>query len=164
MRPANLANKLDRLVAADAIVADSYLRHVANKAVIGLLGAFLAATGLSVLGLSLFWILERALGAVSAGALVAMGFCALGTSLLLSAARLRPPRELDLAIDIRRTVHQAIEEELSSEATANPHRLEAANPGLEALLSYVIPQVIALFIRALRSHGSGDSSDSRRPD
>lgn len=157
MTPANLAKKLDRLVAADAVVADSYLRHLANKAVIGLLGALLAAMGLSLLGLSLFWMLERTLGAVSAGALVGAGFCALGALLLLGAARLRPPRELDLAMDIRRTVLQSVEEELSREATNGPNaEAHAVNSGLEALLSYALPQVIALFVRALRPRGSGE--------
>ena len=165
MTPANLAKKLDRLIAADAVVADSYLRHVANKGVIGLLGALLAAMGLSLLGLSLFWVLERTLGTVSAGALVGMSFCALGASLLLSAARLRPPRELDLAVDIRRTVLQAIEEELSRDAPEELSReapnglnfkMHGLSSGTEALLSYALPQLIALFIGALRSRASGE--------
>jgi len=147
---------------AEALVADCYLRHLANKSLIGLFGALLAAIGLSLLGWSSFWLLEGTLGAVSAAAVVGTVICLSGAALLLVAARLRPTRELELAIDIRRTVRQDIEEELSNEASNGSHAdARALNPALEALLSSAFSHLITLIIYTLRARGSGDRPQLR---
>ncbi|HML30942.1 MAG TPA: hypothetical protein PKE16_19280, partial [Hyphomicrobium sp.] len=73
----SLARDLDKLAAADAVVADSYVRYVLRKGVLYFLACLLALLGLSLLGLALYWLLEQSLGSMGATALVGIIGCLL---------------------------------------------------------------------------------------
>ena len=146
---ANLTRNLDRLSSADAVIADSYVRSVLNKAGFCALAGLIALLGLAALALSAFWLLERSWGPVAASAVIGILICTLAAVLFVFAVQLKPGREYSFALDVRRSAIEALEADLAS--GTNYSSGTTLYPASEALISAVAVPLMASLLRTLRA-------------
>jgi hypothetical protein len=147
----NLTRDIDRLSAADAVVADSYVRHVLSKTGLYLLAGIIAVAGIALLELSAFWLLEESIGAAGAAALIGVIDCLLAAVILLLAIQLRPGREFSLALTMRKSAIESLEQHVSTPGGPQGGIQSAAYPMSEALVSSVILPLVATLIRSFRT-------------
>ncbi len=147
-----LARDIDRLSAADAVVADSYVRHVLGKSGLCLLAGIIAVAGIALLELAAFWLLEQSIGPAGAAALIWVVDCMLAAVVVLFAIELRPGREFSLALDMRKSAIEALEQDVSSIPGGLQGGIQtAAYPMSEALVSAVILPLVATLLRSFRT-------------
>jgi hypothetical protein len=110
----NLVRHLRILWRADTIIADIYLRLLVTRSGLVSFAGLIAVFGLLMLNLAGYLALEQVWGRVWAA--VAMGLIDFFISLLLIviAARTKPGRELDLALEVRSIALRGLENEAAA--------------------------------------------------
>ena len=144
----SLTRELSRLSTADAVVIDSYVRHLLTKSALWIFAGIVAGVGLVLLELSGYWLLERSIGAVAAAATLGLLSCVLAAVILLAAALQRPGREFFYALDVRRSAIQSLEQEIPS---GQSHLAPSGYPMSEALVSAVIMPLLFTLIRSFKA-------------
>ena len=154
----SFARDIDKLAAADAVVADSYLRYALRKGALYFLACLFAVMGLLLLGLALYWLLAASFGATAAIALLGILGCLLAGLIAVIAVLQRPGREFSLALEMRRSAVATFERNVASTSLGAGALLYPAG---EAFISSVLLPLIGALIRSLKSsHGdAGEKQD-----
>jgi hypothetical protein len=146
-----LARDIDKLASADAVVADSYIRYALRKSALYFLACILVVMGLTLLALSLYWLLEQSLGAIAAAALVGIIGCMLAGIIAAIAMLQRPGREFDLAMTMRKSAVTTLEQSI---ATSPANVAAFVYPATEALITSLILPLIGALLRSLKASRS----------
>jgi F0F1-type ATP synthase assembly protein I len=152
----NLARDLDKLAVADAAVADGYLHYIFRKGALYGLACLLATISFVLLGLALYWLLEQSMGQIGATAFVAIiGFVIAGMVAVVAILQ-RPGREHAVALEMRRSSIEALEQHISAPSPASA----LIYPAGEALISSVILPLVAMLINSLRSSRAAKAAEA----
>jgi hypothetical protein len=156
----SLARDLDKLATADAVVADSYIRYALRKGALYLFACLLAIASLTLLGLSLYWLLEQSMGPIGAAALIGIIGLLLAAIIAVAAVFQRPGREFSIGLEIRRTSIATLEQNVSA-PSANPGAY--IYPASEALVTSVVLPLMGALLRTLKSSRSKAVEKSAEP-
>lgn len=144
----NLTQDIDRLSAADAVVVNSYARHVLKKSALCVLAAFIAVCGFGLLELASFWFLEPSLGAAGAVAVLGAVNVLVALLILAIAVLLKPGPEFSFALAVRKSAIQALEQDISPMAG----RPDASGFAMgEALISAVVTPLLVTLLRNFKA-------------
>jgi hypothetical protein len=163
----NLIRHLRILWRADSIIADIYLRLLVTRSGLVSFAGLIAVFGLLMLNLAGYLALEQVWGRVWAA--VAMGLIDLFISLLLIviAARTKPGRELDLALEVRSIALRGLENEAAAaqaELVALRDEFRAVKENLTRFVKHPLDTALPALIGPLgglvlksikKQHGSG---------
>ncbi|MCB5175665.1 MULTISPECIES: phage holin family protein [Microvirga] len=94
---------------AETIIADIRFRQVAIRSGLKGIAALLVAFAFLMGNLAAFFALEQVWGPIWAAAIIALASLAVAALLLLVAARAKPGREMELALEVRNAALQALE-------------------------------------------------------
>lgn len=144
---AHIAHDLERLTAADAVIAESYLRYAVRKTGLCVIGGVIALAAAMLFELAAFWMLEPRFGAVSAALVLGFVNCVLAGALLILAIQLPPARDLSLALEMRQTALRALHENLSLEATRARESTYPIRPIVEIISTLLVPLITTLLQR-----------------
>ncbi len=136
--------KIDRIIRnlrvlwrADSIIADIRARHLVARSGLRALAALIAVFGLLMLGIAAYFALEQLWGRIWAATAVGLGDIAVALVLLVIAARLKPGRDIDLAMEVHKSAMEALladsrdaEAEFAAFTSAFQHPFDSALPGL----------------------------------
>lgn len=157
----NVIRNLQVLWRADTIIADIHLRMLLTKSGLRAFAALIAAFGLLMLNVTAFFALEQYWGRVWAAAAVSGADLLVALILVLIAARARPGRELDLALEVRRSALDALEAEarvVQQELSGMRDEIgkirttvtQFINNPLDAALSSLVVPLAGALVRTLR--------------
>jgi hypothetical protein len=110
----NLVRHLRILWRADSIIADIYLRLLVTRSGLISFAGLIAVFGLLMLNVAGYLALEQLWGRIWAAIAVASIDFAISLLLVVMAARSKPGRELDLALEVRGIALRGLENEVSS--------------------------------------------------
>lgn len=144
----NLARDLDKLATADAVVAESYVRYALKKGALYFLACLVAAMGLVLLGLALYWLMAETFGAIAAAALVGVIGCLLAGIIAVVAMVQRPGREFSIAMEMRKSTIATLEQDIGTPSLGSGAYIYPAG---EALISSVLLPLLGALIRSLKS-------------
>ncbi|WP_112662642.1 phage holin family protein [Microvirga flavescens] len=105
----NLVRNLRVLWRAESIIADIRFRHVMTRSTLRVIAALLAVFAYLMGNLAVFFALQPIWGPVWAAAAVGAGNLLLAIILLVVAERVKPGREMDLALEVRNMALDALE-------------------------------------------------------
>lgn len=110
MELVNITRSVDRLAEDEAVIADSYLRRLWGRMALYAAATLIGIAALAALELSAFWLLERSIGSVAAAALIAAANGMLAGIVFILALRSRPGPQFSIALDMRRSAIQDLEQ------------------------------------------------------
>jgi hypothetical protein len=105
----NAVRNLRVLWRAETIIADIRLRHVVTRSGLRGAAALLGVFAFLMVNLAAFFALEQVWGPIWAAAAIAFVSLLAAALLLTIAARAKPGREMELALEVRNTALQALE-------------------------------------------------------
>ncbi|MDE1568717.1 phage holin family protein [Aquabacter sp. P-9] len=150
MKVDNVVRTLRVLLRANTIIADIYLRNALARAGIYAFAGLIAAFGLLMLGIGLFFALEQLWGPVWAAVAVGGGNVVLALILALIAAQVKPGRDLELANEINQSAMDALTVELKTvEQDVRGLTNIVRNP-LDSALSGMLVPVLGMVLKTLR--------------
>lgn len=155
----NITRSVDKLAEADAVIADSYLRCLLDKLALYATAALIGIVALAALELSVFWLLERSIDSVAAAALIAAANGILAGVVFILALRLRPGPQFSIALDMRRSAIQDLEQQLSPATSGSPGYL--LRPAIDTLLSSVVVPSLMIWAGNLKE---ARASKARPPE
>lgn len=134
---------------ADSIIADIRTRHILARSGLRGLAALIAVFGLLMLGVAAYFALDQLWGPIWAAAAVGLGDLLVAMVLLVIAARLKPGRDLELALELHKSAIEAllvdgrtVEAELTNFTAAFRHPLDSALPGLIGPLAGLLLKIL----------------------
>jgi len=148
-----LTRDIDRLSTADALVVDNYVRHLFGKFGFYLVAGVLAAAGVALLELASFWLLAQRVGPIGAAGIIGAIDCVLATSILLFATQLTAGREFSMALEMRKSAIEALEQDVSTPGGLQGNGQTTAYPLSEAVISSIVLPLIAALLRSFRAGG-----------
>lgn len=162
MRIEGTIRSLRIMLRANTIIAGIHGRQLAARFGITAFAALVAAFGLLMLGLALFFALEQVWGRVWAAVAVGGFNLALAVVIGVVASRLKPGRELAIATEVRDAAAdsvtgdlRAVEEDIAALAHVVRHPLDSTIAGLATPL-------VAMLIKAVK--GSGEKAEATEPE
>ncbi len=159
MNTENVAKHLRVLWRTDRIIADIRLRHLLIGLGLRAFAALIAAFGLLMLELSVYFALVQIWSAVLAAAILGAVNFVIAAILLLIAARSPSGRELDLANEI----HDTSMEALQAEARALQTQISGAvHHPLNGLVPFLVP-LITIIIKSLRTPAPAAAAAATEP-
>src|ERR1700724_3316112 len=149
MKIDSLVANLRAILRANSIIADIHARHLVARSSLTGFAALIAGFGLLMLGLAVYFALERVLGPVWAAASVGLANCAIALVLVLIASRIKPGRDLELAREVHRAAidaliadGRALETEIANFKQAFLHPLDSMLPALIVPLATILIKII----------------------
>lgn len=140
----NLSRNLHKLATADAVVVDSYLRYALKKGALYLLACFLAIGSISLLGLSLYWVLEQSMGATASVALIGLVGLLLAAVIAIAAMIQRPGRDFSLGLQLRQSSMATLEQSIGQ-----PSPNAYLYPAGEAIITSIVIPLLGTLLRSL---------------
>jgi hypothetical protein len=110
----NVVRHLRILWRADTIIADIYLRLLVTRSGLVAFAGLVAVFGLLMLNLAGYLALEQVWGRISAAVAMGLVDLVLALVLIMIAARTKPGRELDLALEVRGIALRGLEDEAAA--------------------------------------------------
>ena len=155
----SLTRDLERLSVAEALVADSYIRHALSRASLLVLAALIGLSAVALFEFAAYRLLQVALGSTIAAAVIGLANCAVAALLGWAATSIKPTREMELAVQMRQSALSDLKADLQSrQPLAEGAPIALVRSVVELLTVFLVPLVISLVRKLKRADASATST------